>query len=512
MIRTLIFLVVLAFAAAIAAAVASLSGELILRTPQYEITAPVGLVATLGVIFLILSLLILALIFRIATIPALFRGRRAERHRAQGLEALARGLTAIACEDAREAKAQARKARRLLRDPSLTRLLDAQAAHLSGDAEAAARIYHELLDAPETRMLALRGLHLLAADKGDAPGAEEYAARAFSINPKAGWAFHALQEALLARGAWGELIEALKAAERARLVDAETARRSKAVLLAAQAQASLAAGDPDAERLAAQAAKLAPELTPAALIAARIFSENGQTGRAARALERAWAARPHPAVATAYRSLFSDAEPDKLSQRLRALAAANPEAPESQLLLARLEAESGNWEDARALAAEVIRRSPSAEALSLMAEIVERAHGDRDAAAAWLARALKAPPAGEIGADPDSLIPLTRADWAALARLFGETGRMSPIALARRDGAYADEIEAALQAELSRPAEARDEKSAEARGEAAAAEIEEAPPHPREASGDEVEDEGAENEGAEPAKGAGDAPPLGQLR
>src|ERR1041385_8301546 len=63
----------------------------------------------------------------------------------------------------------------------------------------------------------------------------------------------------------------------------------------------LEGGKPDEARgLAYEAHRLAPDLVPATVIAARLLTRNGETRRAMRVLESGWRAFPHPEIAEAY--------------------------------------------------------------------------------------------------------------------------------------------------------------------------------------------------------------------
>src|SRR5690606_23953069 len=107
--------------------------------------------------------------------------RRADQRREAGFRALTLGLAAVAAGDAEEARRQAREADRLLRDPSLTRLLSAQAAALNGDTAAAAKYFAALRDNDDTAFLGLVGLLRQALARGDDERALELADEAYAL-------------------------------------------------------------------------------------------------------------------------------------------------------------------------------------------------------------------------------------------------------------------------------------------------------------------------------------------
>jgi HemY protein len=125
-----------------------------------------------------------------------------------------------------------------------------------------------------------------------------------------------------------------------RIVSPIVADRARAALLAASAASLETSGDDKARKqaldYASQSAKLAPAFAPGAVMAARLAATEG-TSRAARnaatVLETAWKAQPHPALWLAYRDLVTAETPRERARRLAALAALQPEARESRILM-----------------------------------------------------------------------------------------------------------------------------------------------------------------------------------
>ena len=77
----------------------------------------------------------------------------------------------------------------------------------------------------------------------------------------------------------------------------------------------LEAGAPDEARsLAVEAHRLAPDLVPASVIAARLLTRHGDVRRASRILEAAWKESPHPDIAAAYAAVRTG---DSVRDRLK---------------------------------------------------------------------------------------------------------------------------------------------------------------------------------------------------
>jgi HemY protein len=172
-------------------------------------------------------------------------------------------------------------------------------------------------------------------------------------------------------------------------VDRAAYARQRAVLLTARA---LAADEHDREAaraLALEAVGLAPTFVPAAALAARLLGEAGELRKAARIVETAWKANPHPDLAETHAHLRpGDSARERLA-RVRALAQFAPGHVESALAVARAALDAQEFAVARDALAPLLV-SPTQRVAVLMAEIEERQHGDVGRAREWMARAVRA--------------------------------------------------------------------------------------------------------------------------
>src|SRR5262249_21124531 len=192
-------------------------------------------------------------------------------------DALARGMIALGGGARAAAMRSAIQARKSLPNEPLTHLLRAQTAQLTGDRTTARRIFEAMLASRDTEQLGLRGLFLEAQREGETEAARQFAERAVALNPKLGWPVEALFDLQCHAGDWQGALETLAVGRRNGLIDGGVARRRRAVLLTAQAQAREDAGPDKALELALEAHRLAPDLIPAAAIAGRILASRGNT-------------------------------------------------------------------------------------------------------------------------------------------------------------------------------------------------------------------------------------------
>jgi HemY protein len=389
MIRIVLFLVVIALAAAGAAWVADQTGDVALSWGGWRVAT------TLPVFALAVGFVVVAAMFAWSILAALWRTperiRRARRERrhARGRHAITQGLLAIGQGDAASARQHADAARRHAGSDPLALLLHAQSAQLDGDREGAQRAFRAMAEREDTRLLGLRGLFIEAQRADDPVAAVIIAEEALKLAPSSSWASHAVLGFCCAKGDWAGALKILDHNQSAGLIDKATYRRQRGVLLTARAL-ELENVDRDLSRESVmEAVKLAPTLVPAAALAAKYESEAHQVRRAMRIVEAAWLAQPHPDLADAYAHVrLGDSARQRLV-RLETLAAKVPGQIEGALAVARAAIDAAEFAKARAALAPFVER-PTQRVAMLMAEIERTEHGDSGRARAWTLRAVRA--------------------------------------------------------------------------------------------------------------------------
>jgi HemY protein len=249
-----------------------------------------------------------------------------------------------------------------------------------------------MVDRPDTRVLGLRGLHVEARRRGDASSAHHYAEQAQRIAPVS-WAGQALLDHHSAAQDWPRALAMLDSNLAQRSIDKPTARRQRAVLQTAIALDLPAQDAAEALRLSKEAAELAPDLIPAAALAARLLAKRGDLRKAARLIEASWKIQPHPDLAQAYLDLRpGDSTHDRLA-RAKTLARVAPQDPESALCMARAAMEAREFRFARSTMQPLIEggERPTARMCLLMADLEEMDGGAEGKVREWLARASRAP-------------------------------------------------------------------------------------------------------------------------
>jgi HemY protein len=391
MIRALVLIALLAVVAIGLGWLADRPGAIDLVWQGWHIRTSL-LAAAIAILVLVLVLLLLGGLLRalLRTPGSVARSMRTRR-RSKGFNAVTQGMIAVGSGDVRRAQRQAIEAERILGTEPLALLLRAQAAQLSGDRTAAETAFKAMLDDEETKPLGLRGLFVEARRRGDATAARALAAEAMKTSAALPWAGAALLEFQSLEKDWAAALATLSRNAENRLIDRDTARRHRAVLLTARALADAERDRSAARANVLEAVKLAPGLVPAAVLAARLLSDGNEFRKATRILEAAWRLSPHPDLAEAYmRVRPGDSARDRLA-RMRSLAAIAQNSPESALAMARAALAARDFALARASLAPILAPGATERIFLLMAEIEEAENGTTGRLREWLSRALRAP-------------------------------------------------------------------------------------------------------------------------
>ena len=358
--------------------VAALSGRVSGEIAGFTVEASarvalLGLIMLFGVLYGLMR--VLAAVWHL---PGAGGRWRAERRRRGGDIAVTRALVAIAAGDQGPARREAHRARKLLGDTPQTLLLAAEAARLAERDDEAEAAYRALIAHQDGALLGYRGLYRLAVAREDWAEAATLATAAERAHPGANWLRPERSRLAVRAGNWAAALELAAPGP------------AKAALATA---AAMAESDPGKAAVQArQAWRLDPSLTPAVLAYAESRRAQGRERAAQSALRHAWAVAPHPDLAAcALRPLSDPLERAKAAQKLTG---ANPQHPESRLLLARTALDAGLVGEAKHQAEAALAMGLHQRRLFLLlADIAEAEHGDPEAVRTALRQA--------AGADPD---------------------------------------------------------------------------------------------------------------
>jgi HemY protein len=317
--RVIGFLILAAILVAIAFGLGALPGDVGATFGTWTFQAPLPVVLVAAVILFIVLYFLARLVALLLSTPGRFGRSRRERQIRQGDRAVTRAFAALAAADPKAARREAERAKRLLPNAPMALLVSAEAARLAGNPEESEGYYRALAEQPDAAFLGLRGLLRQALDAGDWTLAADLARRAEVSHPGASWLRSERARLALRTGSWAEAL-ALSGPEAPRAVMATAAAE--------------AATDPiQSLRLAKDAFAADPKLAPAALAYARRLRAAREARKADNVIEKAWAAAPHPDLATFYLEPVTD--PAERIREAQRLAGFNKTSGESFLVLAQ---------------------------------------------------------------------------------------------------------------------------------------------------------------------------------
>jgi len=392
----------------------SLPGTLTLELMGMRVQPRLGVAAFLTVAAIALIILIWGLLRRLLAAPYHLARRARERRKDQGFVALSDGFIALQAGDANRARLLAREARSNLPANAAAQLLEARADLALGDMHSAREHYRALINNRKTALAALSGLYDQARTQGRIDAALTFAHKAVEIAPHTPWASQAVFEDLTRRGRWAEALAVIAAEPAVTREEKMRKRRRQAVVEAARARLAETSEPLVALEHALTALKLVPDFVPAALIAARIHINRGDSRKAMSLLRRVWRATSHPDIGT----LFANAVPgtsavDRL-KRIRELVDTPPQNKSGAVVLARAAIDAFEWTLAREALVGEAAANPSQQVCMMMAEIEEGENGDQGKAREWVNRAVRAPRDPVWTADG-----ITAEEWEPLSPVTG---------------------------------------------------------------------------------------------
>ncbi|WP_193337799.1 heme biosynthesis protein HemY [Devosia beringensis] len=377
--------------AALAAWMISLPGTLTLEVAGYRMQPRLGAAVFMFMLLAIVVILVWAIVRRIISAPKAMARRSRERRREQGVEALSDAMIALQAGDPARARALARDAQARLPANAAAKLLEARADLALGDMPAAREHYRALIADDKTALAALTGLYDQARAQQRPQAALTFARKALTLAPGSGWAGEAVFDDLARRGQWAEAVAMVNAEQAGSREERARKRRRQAVIETARAREAETRQPLAGLEHALTALKLLPDFVPAALIAARIHINRGETRKAMSLLRRIWRATGHPDIAALYAHAQPGASAVDRLKRLGELIEVPPPHRAAGMALARAAIDAYDWSLARNALAPFEGPDATQGVASLMAEIEEGQNGDQGKAREWLARAVRAP-------------------------------------------------------------------------------------------------------------------------
>ncbi|MDD2325200.1 MAG: heme biosynthesis HemY N-terminal domain-containing protein [Alphaproteobacteria bacterium] len=310
-----------------------------------------------------------------------------------GQKALAKGLACIAGCDASEAGRQAVKARKLLGETPVTRLLQAQAAQMAGDIKAAETLYRAMTKDDETAVLGYRGLIMNALRRGQMDEATRLCGQLEGVDPKLPWLNLVRFEIATRLGQWQGARDVLTQARKDKVLPAPLTARHEAALLLADAQVALRDSRPvDALNLAERSRKLMPDWMPASLALAEAQIVTKHERAALRTIDRAWEKQPHRDLLPLFYWATQSGKPLEQFKQIEKMTRSSREAFETLMALGDAALRAGLWGEARRFLSALVHRGDATRSTYQKLALLEQKGAQDDRAASlWLAKAVAAP-------------------------------------------------------------------------------------------------------------------------
>ena len=306
MFKKLLFLFSIVIVAAAAASwLAGQPGAVQIEWLGWRMELPTSLAVALIVIFALILVFFDRLLRAIRAMPRWLGGRLRQRRDDAGHRALTLGLMAVSAGEPAEARKHASRAERLLKEPKLTGLLVAQAAHLAGDHQAARRYFASILDDSETAFLGHIGLMRLALDDHNPIKARQSAKAALALKPNSVLAADHLFKLETRRNDWNAALPALDVmARQQKKTKSKTApdqlaliTRQRCALHFLKAGELLEGDRKSADKELLTALNIDPGFLPAVTMLADHYLDDKAYGRAAKIMEKAFKIHPHESIA-----------------------------------------------------------------------------------------------------------------------------------------------------------------------------------------------------------------------
>lgn len=391
MIRLASWIVGSLIVAGLAAWLISLPGTLTLEVAGYRMQPRLGTAIFMFLLVAIVVIFFWSIIRRILSVPRNMARRSRERRREQGVEALSDAIIALQAGDPARARSLARDAQARLPANAAARLLEARADLALGDMPAAREHYRALIASEKTAVAALTGLYDQARTQRRPEAALTFARKALALAPDNSWAADAVFNDLTRRGQWAEAVAMVNVEQTGSREARARKRRRQAVIETARARDAEISAPLSALDHALTALKLLPDFVPAALIAARIHINRGDSRKAMSLLRRIWRATGHPDIAALYAHAQPGASAVERLKRLSEIIETPPPHRAAGMALARAAIDAYDWPLARLALVPFAGTDATQGVASLMAEIEEGQSGDQGKAREWLARAVRAP-------------------------------------------------------------------------------------------------------------------------
>lgn len=377
MIRMLSFLLQIALLVAAAVWIAEQEGNVVMQWQDYTIRAHIGLLFSAVLAIIIVSLFLYQIIHGIAVLPKKYRQRKEISNKDKGLEALTKGVEAVAAGDQKAARKHADKARQYLGHKNgLSTFLQAQAARLDGNEAEAKDHYSAMVEDKNVSFLGLRGLLQTALESGNNGEALEIVRKAISRYPRQGWLLETAYDLEIFHGEWQNALDLLPRLDQAEIMPSDEVESDRKVLNVAIADIYARTGYArKAIKLLNGVHTMHPDFVPASVMLARNYIREGKRRNAIKAVEGTWKVQGHPDLVELWAELIPANKSGNKDARLKwfeKLISLNAGSIESYIAAAKEAMAQSRWGTAYEYMMTAFEIRPTKRVCTLIAELEEK--------------------------------------------------------------------------------------------------------------------------------------------
>lgn len=358
---------------------------------DYSISLPMGLFLACLSIFFVVIASFYNLWKWLWNLPQNYLIHLQKKRAQKGNNLLIDGLSAIAAGQNQEAKEVIAVACELLPDSPLTQFIAAQAAHMTGEEEAATKQYMSMQKDRRTSFLGLRGLILQAKNREDYKLAQEYILKALTIRPDSPW----LQDEYFLNTAHLAQKGVFPKTEKNRLtkyVSKTKWSRHLAMIKWLKLQNVNFLTHSEKEKLHLKIFELAPDWTLNVQQLVEHYIQLESFSKAQKLLIDAFKQYPHRILGILWDSVFHEMEAIDRYRAMEKLVSTQENHPESQFCLASSAMRAQLWGQAKGHLDNLLSHGYTRTACNLMAELMELQHPAQfDLAREWWHRAAQTP-------------------------------------------------------------------------------------------------------------------------
>lgn len=303
-----------------------------------------------------------------------------------GLSHLYKAYDALAAGDGSAAKRHAQKTEKLLPNPRISAMLQAEVAHLNGDEQMAQLQFKKLADDEKDPFLGLRGLLAGAYRNGHYLQALEWAQKAYKLRPKSTWALEMLFEIYMHTGRFEQALSLMSDVYSKAIYDKKQASLFEVVLRLKVAESMDKSQFKDAVKMVEKGLKVKRDFVPLILLQAKLCEENQQFDKAEKTLANFWRENPSNDVLKAWIHLVERTNPDALVKKAVALTKSLINEPHGALAMAEIYKQENELEKARELLVSALKMEKISTGYTLLSEVDDELRGG-NAGYKWLKKA-----------------------------------------------------------------------------------------------------------------------------